>query len=130
VAVPTWFEPLSKVITSARSMVERGQPVFLIRLVTQPFPTFEEQGLLAKFGLPLLTVPDDAADPGISPEERNHILTTALQQYLQAHRQYNGEATLPQSVHKKPSRGRDLTDEERREFLDAVYGAGGASTAG
>jgi hypothetical protein len=121
--IATWLGSIDKCMAEARQARTEGVSYMFLRLANQPYPSVDEQAALAEDGAPFLTLPDRFDEPGCPSVERNRLLKLAFDQHRAAKARYTVDPAKVDKAQKSASQGRDLTDEERQQFLDAVYSA-------
>lgn len=119
VVLATWLQSFEECLAAVRNIRLEGSYPLLLRLASQSYPTAEQQAALVEFELPLVSVPDRFAERGTSRHEREALLNRAVAQFLQARPSLGEAVSLPPTVEKRQTQGRDLTDEERRQWLQA-----------
>lgn len=119
--IATWVGSVGEWLQAAEEAQRQGKQALFVRLALQAYPSIDEQAAIAATAVPFVTVPDRFLEA--VPDERTALLKRAFEQHRAARRTYQVEPTAAKNIDKKPSRGSDLTDEERQKYLDAHYAA-------
>ncbi len=115
----TWLQSFEDCLAAVRTIRLEGSLPVLVRLASQPYPTPAQQAALVEHEVPLISVPDRFAAPETSRDERSALASRAYAQFKRAELSLDEPVSLPASVEKRPTQGRGLTDEERRQWLRA-----------
>lgn len=119
VLIPTYAMPMARCLAVARAVTARGGTPLLLRAANQPMPSMPEFMRIRKVRAEFLSVDVCFAEEPSSDEELLAAVDKAIKDC-----QPISSAPPPTVAKGRPAPGPqvpDLTDEERKQFLAAIY---------